>query len=104
MSKLVITEKGKKVLTDALFSTKSKEFPFFKEGDKLYFRFNKIVIDNTSSFWGSLEDSDCITVKYCWDDIALFEQKTNGIKFEKGSTLALIGIEGRISVDFNFNT
>jgi hypothetical protein len=93
-----ITDKGKKLLMEAI-SEKSKENPFIKDDGKLYFRFNKIKIENKSGFWGS---SDGVVVNYCWDDLELFAQETSGIRFDKGSTLTLNGIEGRIEVIINF--
>lgn len=95
MPTINMTEKGKEILENIL--SESKKSPFFKEDDKMYFKFNKITIDNQSGFW-----NEGIVVKYCWNDIALFEQRTSSIKFEKNSTLILNGIEGRIEVNFNF--
>jgi len=97
MSTIEITDKGKEILENVL--SESKKSPFLKDKDngKMYFKFNKITIDNQSGFW-----NEGIVVKYCWNDIALFEQRTSSIKFEKNSTLTLNGIEGRIEVNFNF--
>jgi hypothetical protein len=95
MTTIEITDKGKEILENVL--SESKESPFFRKDDKLYFKYNKIKIENQSSFW-----KGGIIVSYCWNDVALFEQKTSGISFEKGSSLILNGIEGHIEINFNF--
>lgn len=92
MSNMVMSEKGKEILENIL--SESEKSPFIKDNNgKLYFKFNKIKIENQSGG---------IVVNYCWNDLGLFEQRTNGFKFENGSMLILNGIEGRIAVDFNF--